>query len=230
MEGQHALNKEKRVAVGKSRILSGKGLTQERLSASRKTIAETLTQPVVRLLANTKVSPNDVSWLGFGMTLGAAALIASGHLLAAGLVALVASSLDMIDGALARYTRQVTQFGAVLDATLDRTSEAALFLGIIVYYLLNVQPLSGIGVILAGATMIASFLVSYVRARAEGAGLDCQVGLLTRTERVGVLVLGLALGRIGYALIIALGIIAVMSVITVTQRLLHVSRQSGKKG
>ncbi|MBI2836416.1 MAG: CDP-alcohol phosphatidyltransferase family protein [Chloroflexi bacterium] len=201
-----------------------------RLSASRKTMAEAVTLPLVRLIARTGARPNDITWLGFGITLGAAALIASGHFIIAAIIGLVGSFLDMLDGALARYTNRVTRFGAVLDSMLDRTSEAALFLGIMAYYLFNPQSLSGIGVMLAGATMVASFLVSYVRARAEGIGLKCEVGLLTRTERVGLLVLGLALGRIDYALIIVLAIIGGLSAVTVGQRLVHVLRNSEKKG
>lgn len=214
--------------MNKTRVIAEKRLTRGKVSFSRKAMAEALSVPVVRLLAKSGLRPNDVTWLGFATTLGAALLIAFGHLLAAGLVALVGGFFDMLDGALARHTNQVTRFGAILDSTLDRTSEAALFLGIIAFYLLNPQPLSMPAIILAGATMIVCFLVSYVRARAEGIGLDCQVGLLTRAERVVVLVLGLALGRIDYALVIALGIIAILSAITVGQRLYLVSRKSQK--
>lgn len=194
----------------------------------RKTAAGYLTQPVVRILAKTRMSPNDLTWLGFGLTLGAVALIIFGHLFAAGFVVLAASFFDMLDGALARGTNQVTRFGSVLDSTLDRMSEAGLFLGIIVFYALNANPRSTMIILLAGIAMIASFLVSYVRARAEGAGFECEVGLLTRTERVVVLVLGLLLSRIDYALISALGIITALSSITVSQRLVYVWRQTRK--
>lgn len=174
------------------------------------------------------MTPNNLTWLGFGLTLGAVASIISGHLLAAGFVVLAASFLDMLDGALARGTNQVTRFGSILDSTLDRMSEAGLFLGILVFYALNTTPRSTMIILLSGIAMIASFLVSYVRARAEGAGLDCEVGLLTRTERVVVLVLGLLLSQIDYALVIALVIIAVLSSVTVGQRLIYVWRQTGK--
>lgn len=187
-----------------------------------------LTRPVVQILAKTRITPNNLTWLGFGLTLGAVALIISGHLLAAGFVVLAASFLDMLDGALARGTNQVTWFGSILDSTLDRMSEAGLLLGILVFYTLNATPRSTMIILLAGIAMVASFLVSYVRARAEGAGLDCEVGLLTRTERVVVLVLGLLLSQIDYALVIALVIIAILSSITVGQRLIYVWRQTRK--
>ena len=193
---------------------------------NKRTVGAYLTQPVVRILAKTRTTPNDLTWLGFGLTLGAVALIIAGHLLAAGFMVLVSSFFDMLDGALARGTNQVTRFGAILDSTLDRMSEAGLFLGILVFYALNATPRSTMIILLAGIAMIASFLVSYVRARAEGAGLDCEVGLLTRTERVVVLILGLLLSQIDYVLVIALGVIGILSSVTVGQRLVYVWRQT----
>lgn len=214
--------------MNKQDVVSGKRVAQARLSAVRKTAAGYLTQPIVRLLAKTRISPNDLTWLGFGLTIGAVALILSGHLFAAGVVVLAASFFDTLDGALARGTNQVTRFGSILDSTLDRVSEAALLLGILAFYALNTSPRSTVIILLAGVAMVVSFLVSYVRARAEGAGLECEVGLLTRTERVVLLVLGILLSRIDYALISALGIIAILSSITVSQRLLYVWRQTEK--
>jgi CDP-diacylglycerol--glycerol-3-phosphate 3-phosphatidyltransferase len=166
--------------------------------------------------------------LGFGLTIGAATLIFSGYLFAAGFIVLIAGFLDMLDGALARGTNQVTRFGSILDSTLDRIAEAVLFLSILTFYVLNANPHSTTIILLAGIAMITSFLVSYVRARAEGTGLKCEVGLLTRAERVMVLVLGLLLSQINYALIIALVIIAILSLITVKQRLVYVWRQARK--
>jgi CDP-diacylglycerol---glycerol-3-phosphate 3-phosphatidyltransferase len=195
---------------------------------NKRTVGGYLTRPVVRILAKTRMTPNDLTWLGFGLTLVAVALVVSGHLLAAGFMVLLSSFFDMLDGALARGTNQVTRFGAILDSTLDRMSEAGLFLGILVFYALNATPRSTMIILLAGIAMIASFLVSYVRARAEGAGLDCEVGLLTRTERVVILILGLLLSRIDYVLVIALGIIAILSSVTVGQRLVYVWRQTRK--
>ena len=195
---------------------------------NKRTVGSYLTQPVVRILAKTRMTPNDLTWLGFGLTLGAVVLIIYGHLLAAGLVVLVSSFFDMLDGALARGTNQVTRFGAILDSTLDRMSEAGLLLGILVFYALNAAPRSTMIILLAGIAMIASFLVSYVRARAEGAGLDCEMGLLTRTERVVVLILGLLLSQINYVLVAALSIIAILSSVTVGQRLVYVWQQTRK--
>jgi CDP-diacylglycerol---glycerol-3-phosphate 3-phosphatidyltransferase len=163
-----------------------------------------------------------VTWFGFILILAAAVCAGMGHLFAAGVILLVSGYFDIIDGALARATNQVTRFGAVLDSTLDRVSEAVMLLGIAAFYLF--KPIAGFEwiVILIGITILGSFLVSYVRARAEGIGLDCQVGIFTRTERVIILSLGLLFSSINHFLVIVLAIVAVMSLVTVVQRMAHV--------
>jgi CDP-diacylglycerol--glycerol-3-phosphate 3-phosphatidyltransferase len=175
------------------------------------------------VLARTGLSPNTLSWIGFVLALGAAALIITGHLLAAGLVVLAAGFFDILDGALARRIKKVTPFGGVLDSALDRLSEAAVLLAILVLY---AQEAAFTPIILTCLALIGSLLVSYVRARAEGAGLECRVGLFTRGERVVVLVLGLLLSHIDYALVIALAIIVVFSFVTVIQRLVYAWQQA----
>jgi CDP-diacylglycerol--glycerol-3-phosphate 3-phosphatidyltransferase len=195
------------------------------LSEFRKTAGNRLTRLIVQLLAKTPVSPDVITWTGFILTLGAAALIITEHLFAAGFVVLIAGFFDMLDGALARMTNKVTRFGGILDSTLDRLSEAVLLLGILVVY---AREQSMLGIIFVGLTLISSLLVSYIKARAEALGLECEVGLFTRPERVVVLAIGLLLSQIDYALIVVLGIIMVFSFFTVGQRLLHVWRQTGK--
>ncbi len=197
-----------------------------RISGVRKSLTNHLTEPPVRLLARTSITPSAITWFGFLLALGAASLITTGHLFAAGLVVLIAGFFDILDGALARHTNRTTRFGAILDSTLDRLSEAVLLLAILLLYArdqLVAQTL------LAGVALLGSLLVSYIKARAEALGLKCQVGLFTRTERVIVLVLGLWLSHIAYALIIALAIIAVFSFITAGQRLVYVWQQTKAK-
>ena len=194
-----------------------------KLSEGRKLAAYYITQPAAELLARTSITPNIITWFGFLITLGAAVLIATGHLLAARLVVLLAGFFDILDGALARRTNQTTRFGALLDSTLDRLAEAALLLGIIVLY---IRGGFIVGILLAGIALPSSLLVSYIRARAEALGLECQVGLFTRAERVIVLALGLLLSQIDYALIIALAIIVLFSFITAGQRVLYVWQQT----
>jgi CDP-diacylglycerol--glycerol-3-phosphate 3-phosphatidyltransferase len=194
-----------------------------KFSEVRKIVSYYLTQPAVRILARTSITPNAITWFGFLLAVGAVAFIVTGHLFAAGLMVLLAGFFDILDGALARHRRQTTHFGAVLDSTLDRLSEAVLLLSILWLYAVDQ---SIIPMLLVGVALVGSFLVSYVRARAEALGLECQAGLFTRAERVIVVALGLLLSQFAYALIVALAIIAVFSFITVSQRLVYVWQQT----
>ena len=183
-----------------------------------------VTKPVVNLLARTGVTPNMVTWFGLILILGASVLVGFGQPFAAGCVMLISGYFDIIDGALARSTNQVTRFGAVLDSTLDRVSEGVVLLGIAAFFLFNPVPHLEWIILLIGVAIMGSFLVSYVRARAEGIGLECQVGIFTRTERVIILALGLLLGGINPVLIIVVAIIAVMTLVTVVQRMTYVEK------
>ena len=204
-------------------VVSQQRRSRARLSRVRSTIAYYLTQPLAQLLAKTPITPNTITWFGFLLAIGAATLVITRHLFAAGFLVLIAGFFDILDGALARRTKQVTHFGAILDSTLDRLSEAVVLLGILVLY---AREQSTAGIILVGVALLGSLLVSYIRARAEALGLECQVGLFTRAERVIILALGLLLNQFVNALVIALAIIAVFSFFTVGQRLLHVWQQT----
>ncbi|GAH64925.1 unnamed protein product, partial [marine sediment metagenome] len=144
-------------------------------------------------------------------------LIITGHLFAAGFLVLLAGFFDILDGALARYTNRTTRFGAVLDSILDRLAEAAVLLAILVLFAREL-PVA----LLVCLALLGSLLVSYIRARAEALGLECQAGLFTRAERVIVLALGLWLNQ----LVIALAIIVVFSFFTAGQRLVYVWQQT----
>ncbi len=102
------------------RVVSEKQQLMTKSPGVRNTLAYRLTLPVVRILARTSITPSAITWFGFLLSVGAMALIITGHLLAAGIVVLVAGFFDMLDGALARHTNQATRFGAVLDSILDR--------------------------------------------------------------------------------------------------------------
>ncbi len=194
-----------------------------KLSEARRVISDHIAQPVVKLLAKTPITPNALTWLGFWLSVGAAALIITGNLFAAGFVVLVAGLFDMLDGALARTTNRVTRFGSVLDATLDRLSEAVLLLSLLVIYTRGQQVAESL---LVGLALLGSLLVSYLRARIEAMGIECRVGLFTRPERVIILALGLLLSQFNYALVIALAIITFFSFFTVGQRLLYAWQQT----
>jgi CDP-diacylglycerol--glycerol-3-phosphate 3-phosphatidyltransferase len=193
------------------------------LQAFRKALARYLTQPIVRLIARTPITPNTLTVCSLLITVIAAVLIVQGYLFVAGLVVLFAGIFDILDGALARTTNRVTKFGGALDSTLDRLAEAVIFIGLLVVYARD----KSIGeVALVGVALISSLLVSYVRARAEGLGIECQVGIFTRSERIIVIVLGLLFSHFDYVLIGALIIITVFSIFTVIQRLYHVWKQT----
>ena len=185
-----------------------------------------LAEPVGRVVAKTRVPPNLVTIFGFLINIGVAWMISRGPSLftIAGALIVVAGIFDLLDGAVARGTNRVTKFGALLDSTLDRLSEAALLFGLLVY-LLGTGQSPVLGVVLVNAALVGSLLVSYVRARAEGLGLSCQVGLFTRAERVIILALGLISGQV----IIALWVLAVLSLLTVAQRLLFIWQQTRRE-
>lgn len=188
------------------------------LNDIRRRIGGGMTSGLTGLMARSGLSPNAVTVIGFLITLSAAFIISTGELLAGGLVVLFAGFFDMLDGALARATGKVTRFGAILDATLDRLSEAALFIGIMVYF---VPENSALLIMLVGMTMAGALIVSYLRARSEASGIEGKEGVFTRPERIIVLAAGLVTGW----LVAALLIICVMSYITVIQRLFGAYRQ-----
>jgi len=189
----------------------------------RKSLAALVAEPFVRLLARTNVTPNSLTVISFMGNVGAAALVVTGHLFAAGFVVLAASLFDILDGALARATNRVTRFGGVLDSTLDRLAEALVLIALAVVFARDGAVAE---VAAASLALIGSFLVSYVRARAEGAGIQCEVGILTRAERVVLLALGLLLSSFSYVLLGVLGVITVLGFVTAGQRLFHVWRQT----
>jgi len=149
-----------------------------------------VTDPAVNVLSRLGVTPNMLTLAGFGGNVGAAVLAADGRFLAAGIVMLTFSALDFLDGSLARATGRATPFGSVFDATMDRLSEAAVLFGLLWFF-------SDRGAreeeLLIFAAVVASIMVSYLRARAEVIGLKLRDGLFTRTERVLLLGGGLIL-------------------------------------
>jgi len=193
------------------------------LEKIRRSLANSFTPPLTRLLSRTPLTPDALTWLGFLLNVGAALLVVFGHFLAAGAVVLVAGLFDMLDGALARLTDRVSRFGGILDSTLDRLSEAAVLLALLTVSLQEGRVLYGV---LIGVVLLGSLMVSYIRARMEGMGIECKAGFFTRPERVVILALGLMLNQFDFALLSALGIIALFSWITVVERLVYAWRQT----
>jgi CDP-diacylglycerol--glycerol-3-phosphate 3-phosphatidyltransferase len=182
--------------------------------------------PVVRAALALHLTPNTVTVIGFAIIVVAALVVASGGLLLGAAILVVGSLLDAVDGALARAKGGGTAFGGFLDSTLDRASEAILYIGIAGYFLTHSEQPTW-PVLLAVSALAGSFLVSYSRARAEGIGLSASVGLAPRTERLVLAIGGLALAGVGFApgLIGALAVIGLLTVATVLQRIWHVWHQ-----
>ena len=184
-------------------------------------MAVKITEPVIKLLAKTPLTPNAITLIGFAITVAAGVLAFTEHLVAAGITVAVAGIFDMLDGALARMTGRVTKFGAILDSTLDRISEALVLVGLLAVFVRDAQVTESM---LIGAALVGSLLTSYTRARMEGLGIECKAGLFTRTERVIVTAAGLILSSINYALLIMLIIITIFSWYTVVERMLYARR------
>lgn len=192
-----------------------------KLENARRTISDRIAPPLARLLIKTPLTPNAITWIGFVITAGAAALIATRHMFAAGIVVLVAGLFDMLDGAVARIKGQVTRFGAVLDSTLDRLCEAMLLLALLYIFARDGHTVWSL---LTGIALVCSLMVSYLRARMEGLGIECKAGVFTRPERVILLALGLLFSHFNYILIAAVGLLAIFSFFTVIERLVYAWR------
>jgi CDP-diacylglycerol---glycerol-3-phosphate 3-phosphatidyltransferase len=176
-------------------------------------------EPIARFLGSLGLTPNAVTVLGFFLTVTVAGVLATGRLPLAGILLAVTLAFDAVDGTLARMMGQTTKFGAFLDSTLDRWAEVSIYVAITWVYL---QANDDLGAILAVVALSMSLLVSYTRARAEGIGLQCKEGIFTRFERLAVLIAGLLLGQLTWAV----GIIAVLAGFTAIQRILVTWRAS----
>ena len=191
------------------------------LQGFRNAAGQRVSLPVAKLLVKTGVTPNVLTTIGLLINLGAAAVVAAGYSLIGGLLVLLAGLFDLFDGAVARLSNKATRFGALYDSTVDRITEGALFLALAWIFLLSGNLTA---VVLAFVAMVGSFLISYIRARSEGLGIECKVGVFTRAERIGILVLGLLFNVVYYSLIL----LAVLTFVTVIERMVHVWRESRK--
>ncbi len=164
-----------------------------------------------RTVARTGITPNLISFLGLVGSVASAALIIGDHLVWAGIVFLVGSALDLVDGAVARATGTASPYGAVFDAVLDRAGEASVLAAAAWYFGHRGDE---VGAVLCYLALFGSVTVSYVRARAEIDGMQMREGLFRRQERVAVLGIGLVLGFPA----VAIGIIAALANLTALQR------------
>jgi CDP-diacylglycerol---glycerol-3-phosphate 3-phosphatidyltransferase len=191
-------------------------------NAATKEKARRAVQPIVRVLARMGLTPNMLTVTGFLLNAGVGLVIALGQPQLAGVLLILTSGFDLLDGALAKATGKGSKFGAFLDSTLDRYSEAIVLLGLL---WLSVQRTQTLDIYLVYIVVVGSLLVSYTRARAEGLGLECRVGLLGRPERIAVLCVGLIFNWVTVALVI----LAVFSHVTALQRIVHVQASTRGK-
>lgn len=178
---------------------------------------------LARGLGNIGLTPNALTLIGFGFMCGIGIVLATGNFALGGILIVVAGIFDALDGSLARLTNRVTKFGAFLDSTTDRFAEGALFFGMLYAF---VQRGMIFVVYIIFFALLGSLMVSYARARAEGIGVQCKEGLLTRFERIALLVIGLiATAFFGDApLLIVLGFLAIFTPLTAAQRMWLVYR------
>ncbi len=184
-----------------------------------------LMRPVGRALGSMRINPNVITLLGVGIQVVVAMAILGGSLLIAGVLGAAAGLADGLDGAVAKARGMTSRFGALLDSTTDRITDS-LFL-VPVAWLYGVAPDTPARdepwvAAVALAALVAAFLVSYVKARAESLGFDCKVGIAERAERTIIILVGLLFD----ILPIAVSVLAILSVVTFFQRMLYVRGQS----
>lgn len=191
-----------------------------------------LVEPLARAFLRAGVRPNLITTIGTLIVVGAGVAFGFGEIRLGGLLLLASGVLDIVDGQVARQGGMMTTFGAFYDSTLDRVGESAVFAGLALYFMQGgvpeAQALLAVGI--AMTALVTSLLVSYTRARAEGLGLECTVGIAGRAERIvllGVPALLFGPGRNGALLFGIVVILALANAITVVQRVVHVARVAG---
>jgi len=173
---------------------------------------------VARKALSIGLKPDHLTYGGLALSIMAAVSCAYGLLALGGLLILVAGICDILDGALARAEQKTSKFGAFIDSTIDRYSDLIILGGILIHFSIK----GDVGLQILTLVVIAgSMLTSYTKARAEGLGVSCNVGIIERPERIGVLVGGLLLGF----LTLALWALAILSQVTVLQRIFHTRKQ-----
>jgi CDP-diacylglycerol--glycerol-3-phosphate 3-phosphatidyltransferase len=176
---------------------------------------------IVRWLALSKIHPNVLTFLGLVINIWAAWLFSRGSFKWAGAVVIGAALFDMVDGRVARATKQVTRFGGFFDSVMDRYSDLALYMGLLVYYA-SINRFFYI--VLTAIVMTGSVMISYTRARAENAIPKCKVGFLERPERVVLIIIGALFDRMAATL----WVIAVLSNLTVVHRMMYTWQECKK--
>ncbi len=195
--------------------------------------------PIGDFFGKIGIHPNILSIAGLLLSITAGLIYSMGYFFVGGCVVILAGTCDVLDGLLARHTGKASRFGAFFDSTLDRFGEVFIFMGLAWYYsggkmIVDVGGGSGgerspVAVVFIILAIAGSFMVSYTRARAEGLGVDCKVGLMQRPERITLLILGSFLSAIpiigGIIMKLTLFLLALLANFTALQRMIHVKKQ-----
>lgn len=192
------------------------------LSETARNLAQPILLPLVKVFSGLNVHPNAITifcFLGFVLS---SFFIAYGEFVVAGVLLLLFAPLDALDGALARFSNKVSPFGAFLDSTLDRYGEIFIFFSFCYYFIAYNQPYQAL---LSFLGITGSLMVSYARARAEGVGFECKIGMFTRFERISFMIIALIFDLITLFLVV----ISVFTHLTAIQRILYVYKNQ-KRG
>jgi len=181
----------------------------------RPLLAETLNR-IAHTLHRLGITPNALTYTGFLLTAITALFLANGLFRWGGLLLIIAAFFDMLDGAVARFTKQMSTFGAFLDSTLDRYSESVTLLAMAFFY--SLYPSTRTELVLIIVILVGSLMVSYTKARAEALQVECKAGILQRPERLVLLIFGLIVGWLQPVL----WIMAVLTNFTAFQRIYEV--------
>ncbi|HMS72593.1 MAG TPA: CDP-alcohol phosphatidyltransferase family protein [Baekduia sp.] len=181
--------------------------------------AEERREVVRNKLIESRLTPNAISITGLVLCIVAAVLVGYEMFILGGIAFIVGSICDTLDGRYSRMSGKGSPFGAFLDSTLDRIEEGIVLTMVAVYFSRQGNDVAVAACVVA---VLSSLMVSYTRARAEALGVECKVGIATRAIRVTILSAGLVLADLGDVLAIAVYALAVLSTITVFQRVAHV--------
>jgi len=188
-------------------------------------INKVLYSSLIPLLSKMKISPNTLTIFGFIFSLITMILISQGYLLISGILIIFSSIFDLLDGALARYTRNTTNFGKFFDAVIDRLSEIAIYVGLFIYFMNDSNSL-----LIIFISTISNQLVSYIKTKYESIGIEGDVGIFTRPERIITLSLALIIGSFYlYIFYIFMYISILLALISIMQRIFYGFINSDKK-
>lgn len=185
-----------------------------------------IVDPLIGGLVRVGIRPNTITTIGVGLVIASAVAFGMGSIKLGGFLLLLSGVVDTLDGAVARRTGATSKFGAFYDSTLDRIGDGATFIGIGLYFMTAPDIVyRNVAVVVCMVAILASLVVSYTRARAEGLGLECRVGVAQRAERLvgiggGALIIGPGPGGLVLSSIVA--VLTLLSVITIGQRIVHI--------